>query len=60
MNNVLEVKNISKSFKDYNNEFKRILSWFGFNFAATQEHKILKHINFAIAAGEAVGIVGQN
>ena len=60
MSNVLEVKNISKSFKDYNNEFKRILSWFGFNFTATQEHKILKHINFSIAAGEAVGIVGQN
>ena len=60
MNNVLEVKNISKSFNDYTSEFKRILSWFGFDFKATQEHKILKHINFSIAGGEAVGIVGQN
>ena len=60
MNNVLEVKNISKSFKDYSSEFKRILSWFGFGFKPTAEHQILKHINFSIAPGEAVGIVGQN
>ena len=60
MNSVLEVKNISKSFKDYSSEFKRILSWFGFGFKPTEEHHILKHINFSIAPGEAVGIVGQN
>ena len=60
MNNVLEVKNISKSFKDYSSEFKRILSWFGFGFKPVAEHQILKHINFSIAPGEAVGIVGQN
>lgn len=60
MSSVLEVKNISKSFKDYSSEFKRILSWFGFGFKPTQEHHILKHINFSIASGEAVGIVGQN
>lgn len=60
MSNVLEIKNISKSFKDYNSEFKRILSWFGFGFKPTAEHHILKNINFSIAPGEAVGIVGQN
>lgn len=60
MSNVLEVKNISKSYTNYSNEFKRILSWFGFNFKYTEEHQILKDINFSIAAGEAVGIVGQN
>jgi lipopolysaccharide transport system ATP-binding protein len=60
MSKVLEVKNISKSYKDYSSEFKRILSWFGLNFKAAEEHQILKHINFSIAPGEAVGIVGQN
>lgn len=60
MSNVLEVKNISKSFKDYSSESKRILSWFGLKFKPREEHQILKHINFAIAPGEAVGIVGQN
>ncbi len=60
MNNVLIVDNISKSFKDYSSEFKRIFSWFGLNFKPIQEHKILNHISFSIAPGEAVGIVGQN
>lgn len=60
MSKVLEVANISKSFKDYSSEFKRILSWFGLNFKPTEEHQILKNINFSIGAGEAVGIVGQN
>ena len=60
MNNVLEVKSVSKSYKDYSSEFKRILSWFGFGFKATAEHQILKNINLSIAPGEAVGIVGQN
>lgn len=60
MSNVLEVKNISKSFKDYKSEWQRILSWFGFSFKPVEEHHILKHINFSIAPGEAVGIVGQN
>jgi len=60
MSMVLEVKNISKSFKDYTSEWQRILSWFGANFKAKEEHHILKHISFSIAPGEAVGIVGQN
>ncbi len=60
MSNILEVSNISKSFKDYSGEWKRILSWFGLSFRPTEEHHILKHINFAIAPGEAVGIIGQN
>ena len=57
---ILEVRNVSKSFLDYSNEWKRILSWFGFNFKPKDEHIILKNINFSISAGEAIGIVGQN
>lgn len=60
MSHVLEVNNISKSFKDYSSEFKRIFSWFGMPAQLEQEHKILKNINFSLKAGEAVGIVGQN
>lgn len=60
MSNVLEVKEISKSFKEYRTEFHRILSWFGVNLKPIEEHYILKNINFSLAAGEAVGIVGQN
>ncbi len=60
MSYILTVNNISKSFLDYSSEWKRILSWFGFNFKAKKEHSILKEINFSISAGEAIGIVGQN
>lgn len=60
MSTVLKANNISKSFKDYSSEYKRILSWFGFGFEPVEEHHILKDINFSIASGEAVGIVGQN
>lgn len=60
MNNILEIKNLSKSFNEYSSEYKRILSWFGFGFEPEAKHNILKNINFALAPGEAVGIVGQN
>ena len=60
MSNVLEVKNISKSFKDYSSEYKRILSWFGFDFKATKEHSILDNISFSMKKGEAVGVIGKN
>jgi len=60
MNNVLVAENISKSFKDYDNEWHRIFSWFGFSSQKIKEHRILENISFAIAPGEAVGIVGQN
>ena len=60
MSNVLDVKNIAKSFKEYHSEFQRVASWFGLSPKPAIEHKILKDINFSIAPGEAVGIVGQN
>lgn len=60
MSSVLEVKNVGKSFKEYRSEFQRISSWFGLNPNVVEEHAILKNINFSLAPGEAVGIVGQN
>lgn len=60
MKSVLAVNNISKSFKDYSSEWKRILSLFGLACKPVQEHHILQHITFSITPGEAVGIIGQN
>jgi lipopolysaccharide transport system ATP-binding protein len=60
MKKVLEVEGVSKSFKDYSSELKRILSWFGLGFQPIQEHKILNNISFSLFAGEAVGVVGRN
>jgi lipopolysaccharide transport system ATP-binding protein len=60
MSNVLEVKNISKTFTEYKSEFKRVLSWFGAKAAIKEEHHILHDISFSIRQGEAIGIIGQN
>ncbi|HIP60125.1 MAG TPA: ABC transporter ATP-binding protein, partial [Campylobacterales bacterium] len=58
--NILEVHNISKSFKDYKSEFMRVLSWFGAKADIKAEHQILDDISFTISQGEAIGIIGQN
>ena len=60
MSKVLEVKNISKSFKEYTSEWARVFSWFGLKVKPCEEHHILRDINFNIAHGEAIGIVGEN
>jgi len=60
MSKVLEVNNINKSFVEYASEWQRIFTWFGFKSKSKVEHKILNHVNFSIAPGEAIGIVGQN
>jgi len=60
MSKVLEVKNLSKSFKKYNSEWARIFSWFGLEVKPKEEHHILKNINFSVSKGEVVGIVGEN
>jgi len=58
--NILEVSNLSKSYRNYGSEWKRILSWFGFGFRPIEEHRVLHDINFKIPRGEAIGIVGHN
>ena len=57
---LLEAKNIGKSYKSYSSELWRILSWFGIKHKAAHETWTLQNINFSIAKGEAVGIIGQN
>ena len=46
-NTVLDVTNISKSFKDYASEWHRIASWFGLDFKPKEEHRILKPLREA-------------
>ena len=60
MNNILEVKNIYKSYRTYSSEIWRILSWFKIKHKAIQENYTLKNISFSIKEGEAIGIIGQN
>jgi lipopolysaccharide transport system ATP-binding protein len=57
---VLQVKNVGKSFRDYGSEWRRFGSWFGMHSPKVKDHWVLRNINFAVHAGEALGIVGQN
>lgn len=57
---LLSVKNLGKAYRTYNSEWKRIASWFFIPVKSNHEHWVLRHISFAINAGEAIGIVGQN
>ncbi|WP_295021157.1 ABC transporter ATP-binding protein [Sulfurimonas sp.] len=57
---VLEVTNIGKAYRNYGSELWRILSWFGLRFKPVHETWTLQNISFSIAAGEAIGVVGQN
>jgi lipopolysaccharide transport system ATP-binding protein len=56
----LSVKNVGKSFQKYKSEWHRFANWFGLKIKPAKEHWVLRHINFDIHAGEAVGIIGQN
>ncbi|MBD1107310.1 ABC transporter ATP-binding protein [Pseudomonas amygdali pv. morsprunorum] len=57
---LLTVKNLGKAYRVYASEFHRIGRWFGISTKPKEEHWVLKHVNFSIHAGEAIGIVGQN
>lgn len=57
---LLTVSNLGKAYRTYASEFQRIGRWFGLPTKPREEHWVLKHINFAIEPGEAIGIVGQN
>ena len=57
---LLSVSDVGKAYKTYRSEWQRIAHWFFLPSKATSEHWVLKHINFAIEPGEAIGIIGQN
>ena len=57
---VLSVKDIGKAFRIYQSEWQRFACWFGLTLKPTKESWVLRHINFDIQPGEAIGIIGQN
>jgi lipopolysaccharide transport system ATP-binding protein len=57
---ILRVENLGKAYQSYSSEWRRVLSWFGAPVKPIEERWVLRHVNFCIQQGEAVGIVGQN
>jgi lipopolysaccharide transport system ATP-binding protein len=57
---LLSVKNVGKAFRAYKSEWHRFANWFGLKIKPAEEHWVLRHINFEIHAGEAIGIIGKN
>jgi lipopolysaccharide transport system ATP-binding protein len=57
---LLTVSELGKAFRTYHSELQRFASWFGISSKPKEEHWVLRHINFEIQAGEAIGIIGQN
>src|SRR5262245_12660748 len=57
---ILYVENLGKAFRSYASEWRRALSWFGAPVKPIEERWVLRHVNFGVQPGEAIGIVGQN
>jgi lipopolysaccharide transport system ATP-binding protein len=57
---ILSIQNVGKAFRSYQSEWHRFARWFGVNKKSADERWVLRHINFDIYPGEAIGIVGQN
>lgn len=57
---LLAVRNLGKAYRDYGSEWRRFASWLGVRVRPRAEHWVLRGVSFSVAAGEAIGIVGQN
>lgn len=58
--NFVSVSNVSKSYRSYTSEWKRIVNWLGFSSKAESENWVLRNISFSMATGEVIGIIGKN
>jgi len=56
----LQLNGMGKAFRRYRGEWQRVFSWLGLPITPLDEHWALRDVSFAVAPGEAVGIVGQN
>ena len=57
---ILSVARLGKAYRSYKSEWLRMLSWFGVSVGYSTEHWALRDVSLGVAAGEAIGIVGQN
>ncbi|MCX7114382.1 MAG: ABC transporter ATP-binding protein [Gammaproteobacteria bacterium] len=57
---VLKVENLGKSYPVYRYDWQRAARWFGVSFKPLRHQWVLRHLNFEVKRGEAIGVVGQN
>lgn len=60
MSVLINVENLGKAFRTYPSASQRIRSWLGLRTKGVQDVWVLRHLNFQVFAGEAVGLVGEN
>ncbi|MDB2643190.1 ABC transporter ATP-binding protein [Luminiphilus sp.] len=56
----IRVVGLGKSYRTYESELHRFLGWFGLPAKPPSNNWVLRNINFSVAAGEALGILGVN
>jgi len=57
----ISVKNIGKAYREYTNNWQRLIDWFNpFNKKNYKLKWILRDINFDVFPGESIGIIGVN
>ncbi|WP_145138802.1 ABC transporter ATP-binding protein [Pseudomonas duriflava] len=57
---LMTVNRLGKAYRRYNSEWQRFARWFGLPVKPSEEHWVLRNIDFSIEPGKAIGIVGQN
>lgn len=57
---VLTVQRLTKEFREFSSEWKRVASWFGAPVKPVAVSRVISEITFQVSPGEAVGLVGQN
>ena len=60
MSGEMRVEGLGKAYRVWQSEWMRAASWFGLPVRPREEHWVLRDVSFAIAPGEAVGVIGQN
>lgn len=57
---VLSVSHLSKRYASYASNLERFAGWFGAPVKPTEEFWPVRDVSFSLAAGEALGLIGQN
>ena len=58
--NILEIKNLYKSYRRYNSNWHRLAGWLGNDLASPEQSAVLQDINLQVSRGEALGVLGNN